>query len=158
MLVCLEDVEGVDYKEETGEEVLLVASPGHVPVLDMVQCMVEEEGEESEEQVVEREGEGHLLAALSYWCQGKPGGCQIDSSLTSCGSTRVKWHEEEDYNSREIPCPSYRHGALEKKFSKCLLGKRLLRTILPPVPLENTCFIKTVVRGSWQAARSQCWD
>ena len=119
MLVCLEEVEGVEYKEETGEEVLLMASPGHVPVIDMVQCMVEEEGEESEEQV-ESEEEDHLLAALSYWCQGKPGGCQIDSSLTSCQRTSVKWHEEEDYNSREIPCPSYRHGALEKKFSECL--------------------------------------
>ena len=119
MLVCLQDVEGVEYKEETGEEVLLMASPGHVPVIDMVQCMVEE-GEENEEQV---EGD-HLLAALSYWCQGKPGGCQVDSSLTSCASTRVKWHEEEDYNSREIPCPSYRHGALEKKFSECLEDER----------------------------------
>jgi len=138
MLACLQDVEGVEYKEEVGEEVLLMASPGHVPVLDMARCMVEEG--ESEEQV-ESKGD-HLLAALSYWCQGKPGGCQIDSSLTSCERTSVKWHEEEDYNSREIPCPSYRHGALEKKF----------------IPLENTCFIKTVVRGSWKEARSQCWD
>ena len=90
----------------------------------MVQSMAEEEGEDSEEQVVESEEEDHLLAALSYWCQGKPGGCQIDSSLTSCTSTRVKWHEEEDYNSREIPCPSYRHGALEKKFSEDLLERQ----------------------------------
>ena len=26
------------------------------------------------------------------------------------------------------------------------------------VPLENTCFIKTVVKGSWEEARQQCWD
>ena len=152
MLVCLDDVEGVEYKEEEGEEVLLMAKPGHVPVVDMVRCMGEEE--EDKEEVGDR-GD-HLVAALSYWCQGKPGGCQIDSSLTSCASIRVKWHEEEDYNSREIPCPSYRHGALEKKFSEW--PRMGMLTVIPPVPLENTCFIKTVVRGSWKEARSQCWD
>ena len=109
MLVCLEEEEGREYNEEVGEEVVIVPSLGHVPVLDSVDCLAAEE---------EKKGD-HLLAAFSYWCQGKPGGCHIDSSLTACDQLRVRWHEEEDYNSREIPCPSYRHGALEKKFSEC---------------------------------------
>jgi len=92
-----------------------------------------------------------LVAALSYWCQGKPSGCSIDeqlwrSAMPECDEdsldVSVRWHYEEDYNSREIPCPSYGHGALEKKF----------------IPLENTCFIKTIVKGSWKEARRQCWD
>ena len=68
-----------------------------------------------------------LVAAVSYWCQGKPGGCQVEeevvkSVVEDCEDESVdismRWHYEEDYNSREIPCPSYGHGALEKKFSK----------------------------------------
>ena len=68
-----------------------------------------------------------LVAAVSYWCQGKPGGCNIQeevwrSVVRDCKeekiSLSVRWHYEEDYNSREIPCPSYGHGALEKKFSE----------------------------------------
>ena len=150
MLVCLEEEEGREYIEEVGEEVVIVPSLGHVPVLDSVDCLAAEE---------EKKGD-HLLAAFSYWCQGKPGGCHIDSSLTACDQLRVRWHEEEDYNSREIPCPSYRHGALEKKFSECndYSNWQKLVIILFAVPLENTCFIKTVVRGSWSEARSQCWD
>lgn len=92
-----------------------------------------------------------VVAAVSYWCQGKPGGCNIEEELwksviPDCPDKKadvsIRWHYEEDYNSREIPCPSYGHGALEKKF----------------IPLENTCFIKTVVKGSWKEARQQCWD
>ena len=68
-----------------------------------------------------------LVAAVSYWCQGKPGGCNIEKELwksviQDCPDNNlnvsIRWHYEEDYNSREIPCPSYGHGALEKKFSK----------------------------------------
>ena len=99
------------YREEQGEEVLVVAEEGEVPVIDMVHCAgegggdggggegsgEEQESEESEkgpnEESIEADdkggnavgggggGEGaeggvgsHLLAALSYWCQGKPGG------------------------------------------------------------------------------------
>ena len=27
----------------------------------------------------------------------------------------------------------------------------------PAVPLENTCYLKTVLQGSWQEAREECW-
>ena len=30
----------------------------------------------------------------------------------------VRWHQEEDYASTEIPCPSYTRGAFTKKFSE----------------------------------------
>ena len=68
-----------------------------------------------------------LLSALTYWCQGKPGGCSLPpaslSSLTNCrgeelSQLRVDWHSEPDYGSTEIPCPSYNSGPLSKKFSK----------------------------------------
>jgi hypothetical protein len=75
-----------------------------VPMLDWAEC-------------AEPGGE-HLLAALSYWCQGKPGGCRVPPALAPCPGLSGSWHLEPDFNSREIPCPSYGHGALEKKFSK----------------------------------------
>ena len=30
----------------------------------------------------------------------------------------MRWHQEEDYASTEIPCPSYTRGAFTKKFSE----------------------------------------
>ena len=73
-----------------------------------------------------------LVAAVSYWCQGKPAGCSVEeqlwrSAMPECQESSLnismRWHYEDDYNSREIPCPSYGHGALEKKFSK-FTGKK----------------------------------
>ena len=68
-----------------------------------------------------------LLPAITFWCQGKPGGCSLLpstlSSLTSCSDlslVRVSWHQEADYSSTEIPCPAYNRGPLSKKFSKSL--------------------------------------
>lgn len=89
----------------------LTPNPGRVPVVDHVtlgpSCPI-----------------GSLVAGVTYWCQGKPGGCSLDplvvrSLALPCNMSNgleVRWHEEGDYNSREIPCPSYGHGALEKKF------------------------------------------
>ena len=151
------------YRVERGEEVLVVAGEGEVPVIDMVHCLGEgggdggvgegsEEEQESEgsekvphDENMEAEnvgggagaggggaegaeeggaggGEGgeegvgsHLLAALSYWCQGKPGGCwqepdlgyppypggcQVGPEVTGCRITTVRWPPEPDYNSR----------------------------------------------------------
>ena len=89
-----------------------------------------------------------LLAGLTYWCQGKPGGCRLEaaalSSLTSCADlsqVEVEWHSEQDYGSTEIPCPAYNSGPLSKKF----------------IPLENTCYLKTGLVGSWSEARRECW-
>ena len=144
MLVCLEEEEGREYIEEVGEEVVIVPSLGHVPVVDSVDCLAAEE---------EKKGD-HLLAAFSYWCQGKPGGCHIDSSLTGCDQLRVSWHEEEDYNSREIPCPSYRHGALEKKFSECnhysncQAGDHLTCSPFGEHVLHQDCGARILVRGA----------
>ena len=67
----------------------------------------------------------HLLSALIYWCQGKPGGCSVDTdhvqSLVTCSdlaSVSVSWHYEPDYNNIEIPCPTYVRGHFTKKFSE----------------------------------------
>ena len=82
-----------------------------------------------------------LLAGLTYWCQGKPGGCRLEaaslSSLTSCedlSQVRVAWHSEPDYGSTEIPCPAYNTGSgpLSKKFSKLISSLHFLtRSVLP---------------------------
>ena len=81
---------------------------------------------------------------MTYLCQGKVGGCHLGPGLLQlpscsqetqvqgvhrghrgvqgiyrCASqVEVRWHQEEDYASTEIPCPSYTRGAFTKKFSK----------------------------------------
>ena len=67
----------------------------------------------------------HLLAAVTYWCQGKPNGCELTSellrSVVSCphmARVSIQWHYEQDYNNIEIPCPTYQRGPFTKKFSK----------------------------------------
>ena len=83
-----------------------------------------------------------LLAGLTYWCQGKPGGCRLEaaslSSLTSCedlSKVRVDWHSEPDYGSTEIPCPAYNTGSgpLSKKFSKLIIPLHFLPLSSLPV-------------------------
>ena len=34
----------------------------------------------------------------------------------------IHWHVEKDYNSIEIPCPTYTRGPFSKKFSKFLIN------------------------------------
>ena len=116
-------MEGEGYRREEGEELELLPGPGEVVVLDSATCVREEgrrgeggEGEKIEEDEVGEERSedkvsddnkesdvgdvGHLLAALSYWCQGKPLGCFLEPQVTRCRHVRVTWHPEEDYNSR----------------------------------------------------------
>ena len=103
-------MEGEGYRREQGEDLELVAGPGEVVVLDSATCAREEEGwgEEGEVEKMEKAreeerregGVGHLLAALSYWCQGKPLGCSLEPQVTRCRDIRVTWHPEQDYNSR----------------------------------------------------------
>jgi len=75
-----------------------------------------------------------VVSALSYWCQGKLGGCEIDQQLwktvgrfceTEKPTIQVLWHQEKGFSSREIPCPSYGHGAMERKFSRRTTVKQL---------------------------------
>ena len=104
--------DGAGQSLEAGLEIL--PEEGRVAVIDSVtgsgQCDV-----------------SSLLAAITFWCQGKPGGCSLQpstlSSLTSCSDlslVRISWHQEQDYSSTEIPCPAYNRGPLSKKFSKSL--------------------------------------
>ena len=115
-------MEGEGYRREEGEELELLPGPGEVVVLDSARCVREEgrrRGEGGEEEKMEfgevEEGRsedkvgddkkeesdvGHLLAALSYWCQGKPLGCFLEPQVTRCRDIRVTWHPEKDYNSR----------------------------------------------------------
>ena len=93
----------------------LVPEPGMVAVIDHISVTPDKCPADT------------LVAAVSYWCQGKPAGCSVEeqlwrSAMPECQESSLnismRWHYEDDYNSREIPCPSYGHGALEKKFSK----------------------------------------
>ena len=84
-----------------------------------------------------------LVAATTYWCQGKPGGCSLEaaslSSLTSCpdlAQVRLGWHWEPDYGSTEIPCPAYNSGPLSKKFSKLTI----LTSSLSPLEISLSQF------------------
>ena len=70
---------------------------------------------------------GALLSAVTYWCQGKVGGCELDrrhvTSLLSdtchdVSRVTIHWHPEPEYTSTEIPCPTHARGPFTKKFSK----------------------------------------
>ena len=64
-------------------------------------------------------------------CSGKTHGCRVPQSLLlsslgpGCRSLltelRLHWHHEADYNSTEIPCPTYTHRRMSKKYSRCYL-------------------------------------
>ena len=69
------------------------------------------------------------LSALTYWCQGKVSGCNVSSQMLNSLSSHVekeeenkqleyRWHQENNFNNREIPCKNLPKGSLTRKFSK----------------------------------------
>ena len=65
------------------------------------------------------------------FCPGKSQGCLVAESVllsalppecaARLGDMSLHWHYEPDYNSTEIPCPTYTHRRLSKKYSKISL-------------------------------------